>query len=239
MVRTIFWFIYFWGFLLYSTIGLKKAKALHSSEGHNINKTDRLIHSLPREWARSLIKITGSKVTVHNEQNIPVDGPVLFVANHQGNFDIPVLIGHIDKPKGFISKIEVKKLPIVRDWMEVMQCIFIDRNNRRQSVKALQDGVEKLKTGHSMVIFPEGTRSKGNKMGEFKTGSFRLAVKAEVPIVPITINGTYKIMEANGWIMKPAEVSVTVGECIPYTEYHHLNYEQLATLVKTKIEEKL
>ncbi|PMU48000.1 1-acyl-sn-glycerol-3-phosphate acyltransferase, partial [Pseudomonas sp. GP01-A3] len=83
-----------------------------------------------------------------------------------------------NKPIGFIAKMEITKLPIVPGWMEQMHCVFMDRSDRRQSLKAIKDGVEKLKNGHSLVIFPEGTRSKGTQMGEFKSGSLHLATKS-------------------------------------------------------------
>ena len=75
--------------------------------------------------------------------------------------DIPVLLGYLNKPIGFVSKAEIKKFPVVPTWMELMNCVFMDRSDRRQSLKAIKDGIELLKNGHSIVIFPEGTRSKG------------------------------------------------------------------------------
>ncbi len=96
-----------------------------------------------------------------------------------------------------------------------MNCVFMDRSNPRAGLKAIQEGVAHLKEGYSQVIFPEGSRSRGEQMGEFKPGSFKLATKARVPIVPVTINGSYNIMESHGWTIKPAVVEVSISQPIP------------------------
>ena len=150
------------------------------------------MHAMPKRWAKGIIKRTGTNVKVTGDDAIP-EGPVLFVSNHEGDFDIPVLLGFIEKPFGFMSKVEVKKVPIISEWMDVLNCVFIDRKNKRQSVLSLGECTTKLQDGHSLVIFPEGTRSKGRSINQFKTGAFRIALDAGVPIVPINIiwNGCY------------------------------------------------
>lgn len=237
MLRTIIWFGYFWGFLFWYSPALRKTRL--QAENLPLAERDQLIDYWPKKWARALIKLTGSEVQVIGEELIPKEGPVLFVSNHQGNFDVPILIGYIQKPKGFISKIEVKKMPIIGSYMEAMKCVFIDRKNKRQSVKAFQEGTQFLKEGHSLVIFPEGTRSKGKDIGEFKSGSFRLAVKSGVPIVPVTINGSYQIMEQNGFIMKPANVKVHISKPITMAEVNHLSMDELAQYVQSIIKQNL
>src|SRR5699024_1808110 len=99
-------------------------------------------------------------------------------------------MGYLGVPHGFIAKVELTKFPIVSQWMKEMKCIFMDRSDRRQSLQSIKEGINILKNGHSMVIFPEGTRSKSDAMGEFKAGSMTLATKSGVPIVPITISGS-------------------------------------------------
>lgn len=148
-----------------------------------------------------MIRLTGSTVEVIGVENIP-EKNVLFISNHQSNFDIPLIIGYLPKLKGFIAKVELEKIPIISGWMKRLGCIFLDRNNKRKSVLAFKDGIEKLKNGETLVIFPEGTRSKGKEMGEFKKGSLQLALKSGVQIVPITINGSYKLLEEKNRIRK-------------------------------------
>lgn len=167
-------------------------------------------------WARFLIMMAGVRVKVYGGEKVPSEGPVLFISNHQGNFDIPVLLGYINKSKGFLAKIELTKIPIVHSWMQKMGCVFINRSDMRQSVKAIQQCAEVLKKGQSMVIFPEGTRSKGDTMAEFKKGSLRVAEKVKIPIVPVSISGTYKIMEANKNRIQPSDVTITISDPVFY-----------------------
>ncbi len=161
-----------------------------------VAQKNKMIHEIPRKWSQTIMKITGSKIIVEGQENIP-DGPVVIVCNHVGDFDIPVLLGFVNKPFGFISKIEVSKVPILSSWMKVMNCVFLDRKDRRQSVRAIKEAAASVKEGHSLVLFPEGTRSKGGAVGEFKPGGFRIAIDANAPIVPISISGTADVFEKN------------------------------------------
>ncbi|MCA1058423.1 1-acyl-sn-glycerol-3-phosphate acyltransferase [Rossellomorea aquimaris] len=199
--------IYMGLYLLYSIPTLQKVKKL--DENLTVEKQDLIIHELPKRWSRGIMKRTGSNVHISGLKSIPV-GPVLFVANHAGDFDIPVLLGSIPKPFGFISKIEVKKLPIISDWMMMISCIFIDRKNRRQAVQSIRESVEVLKEGHSLLIFPEGTRNKGGGLKEFKTGGIRMAKDAGVPIVPIAIRGTADMFENQRRGIKPCDIYVEI-----------------------------
>lgn len=212
MVRTILWFIYFWLYLIAIEPTLIRINRL--SNMGQITERDRLTAHIAKNWARSLVKFAGVTVTITGEEKIP-SGPVLFVSNHQGNFDIPLLLGYINKPKAFIAKIELLKLPMISTWMTHMQCVFMDRSDIRQSLKVINQAADHLKEGYSMVIFPEGTRSKSETLGEFKPGSLKLGLKAGVPIVPITISGSYKIMEQNGFIIKPSHVEIIISDPIP------------------------
>ncbi|WP_246941064.1 lysophospholipid acyltransferase family protein [Bacillus pinisoli] len=237
MLRTIYGFSYMWIYLVFSIPTLRKWQR-SSFERTSVQERDQLVHALPKRWAKGVVKTTGARISVKGEEHIP-DGPVLFVANHQGNFDIPLLIGFVKKPLGFISKIEVKKLPIIAGWMEVLPCIFMDRKDRRQSVRAIQEGAELLKKGHSMVIFPEGTRSKGEPVAPFKSGSFRLATKSGVPIVPITINGSYRLFEEKGFLFQPGDVTITIHPAIYKDEYDNWDINELARIVEEKVSSEL
>lgn len=209
MIRTIVWFAYFWLYLV--MIMPKYFEANRLFKAGKIEERDRLVAEVAGKWARDLLKLAGARVQVIGADNVPADRTVLFVSNHQGNFDIPILLGSIDKPKAFVAKIEMLKLPMIRTWMKHMNCVFMDRNDMRQSLKVMNEATEYLKQGYSTVIFPEGTRSKGKAMGEFKAGSLRIAVKAGVPVVPVTIKGSYRLMENNGFLIKPAEVEVIIS----------------------------
>lgn len=106
-----------------------------------------------------------------------------------------LLIYCLDLKIGFIAKQQIRKTPLVGSWMKESRSVFIDRENPRQMVAAIDAGVENLKKGFPMVIFPEGTRSLSSTMGKFKKGSLKLATKIGAPIVPMTIDGSYRVLE--------------------------------------------
>ncbi|MEQ8154678.1 MAG: lysophospholipid acyltransferase family protein [Clostridiaceae bacterium] len=228
MLRTIIWFIYF-GLSLIGTIPklLSIKKRIESGKKAEDIET---IHKYASKWALFQIKNSGAKVKVYGQENVPKDTNVLFISNHQGNFDIPLIMAYIDKPKGFIAKIELSKFPILSTWMKYMDCVFMDRSNIRKSGEAIVEGIKLLKNGRSLVIFPEGTRSRGKGLGEFKAGSFKLATKSKVPVIPVSINGSYRLMEKNGIKITPAEVELFIH---PMIEPSKLTKEELDKLPET------
>ncbi len=237
MVRTIVWFIYFWWHLFTLQPSLCRIKAL--DKAGNIVERDALVSNKAKGWARSLVSLSGCKVEVTGEEHIPEDEAVLFVSNHQGNFDIPILLGFIKKPKAFVAKNELRKFPIIGTWMKYMNCIFMDRDNPRESIKAINHGAKILKEGYSLVIFPEGTRSKDGTLGVFKPGAFKLATKSGVCIVPVTIKGSNQIMKKGSFIIKPAEVEVVISPAIKMEQGLDKDTKALAENVRNIISENL
>ena len=235
MIRTIIWVIYLALYLIYSLPTLWKMKRIDKSM--HVEERDQLSGALPKRWSRSLVKLAGAKVNVEGLENVPKQGAVLFVSNHQGDFDIPILLGYIDKPKGFISKEEVKKVPIVGQWMTVINCVFMQRKDRRQSLQAIEEGAKMLQEGHSLVIFPEGTRSKGKEMGRFKAGSFRLALQSGVPIVPISINGSYQLFEEKK-LIRPGAVDLKIAAPIYAEQYKDMDVKEIANHIRGVIQEQ-
>ncbi|QRN84620.1 1-acyl-sn-glycerol-3-phosphate acyltransferase [Clostridia bacterium] len=237
MIRTIVWFLYF-GILLLGTLpNLLRVKS-YQAQGQ-IEKHDLLTNKVTTRWARALLRAAGARVVVQGEKKIPANQPVVFVSNHQGNFDIPLLLGYIPTPKAFVAKIELSKFPIVSNWMKQMKCVFMDRADIRQSLSVINQSANYLKQGYSTVLFPEGTRSKGNKMGEFKAGSLKLAQKAGVPIVPVAINGSYKLMEQQGFKIKPATVTITILDPIATKDLSKDQMRDLPEKIQSMIEQKL
>lgn len=207
-MRTFVWFAYFWAYLLALTPPLRRAQRL-VQEGDNEGMYAILDREIPK-WANRLMGLAGMTVTVEGRENIP-DTPCVFVSNHQGYFDIPLLLCYLDRPYGMVAKDAIEKLPLIRDWMRLLGCVFIDRNNPRQSMAALGVAAKGLTDhGRSFIIFPEGTRNRGGELLEFKNGAFRVALKSGVPIVPVCIDGSWRAMEAQGGWIKPASVKLTI-----------------------------
>jgi len=177
-----------------------------------LKQRDDLADRYTRRLARLLFYTTGSTIRIIGQENVPGDQPVLFVSNHQSHMDSLIIHGFINKPKGFVSIVEVLKIPVIRTWMKYMKCVFLDRSNTRQSLGCLEQCVEILKQGHSMVIYPEGKLNEGGAVAEFKKGCLKLAIKAEVAIVPVTIRDSYKVMNKNGSRIKAASVECIISE---------------------------
>lgn len=208
MFRSLRWYLKFVVTLVAKTPLLWQAKRILESDGQEA--FDAFCYDITSKWAKERLLDSGATVTVFDQDRVPMDRNVLFVSNHQSDFDIAIFLALINKPKGFIAKVEMEKVPLLRDWMRNIHCVFMDREDLKQSLETILAGIKLLKAGYSMVVFPEGTRSRTSVMGEFKAGSFKLATKSDAPIVPVTIHGSYKIMEGNGYVIKPAEVKVYI-----------------------------
>ncbi|PKM52617.1 MAG: 1-acyl-sn-glycerol-3-phosphate acyltransferase [Firmicutes bacterium HGW-Firmicutes-7] len=162
---------------------------------------------------------SGSNITVNGLENVERNGKaVLFVGNHKSYMDIPLLIKHIPYPLAFIAKVDLKKVPFVSQVMTLLGCLFMDRANVRQSLEIIKEGVTKLKRGESLLIFPEGTRSKSNTLLPFKQGSLKLAEKANVLIIPFALKGTDELFGNHGFRITPSNVSLTFGAPIDLSQ---------------------
>ena len=199
-------------FMLRQNGRLRAAKRL-DREG-NFAGRDRLVNEIVPRWARYCFEATGATVEVEGLEKIPADRAVAFIGNHQGCMDIPALFGFLNKPMTFVAKAELGRIPLLSDWMRLLQCTFIVRNNPRKSIQAIKDAAEGVRRGYSQVIFPEGTRSRGGPHHEFKSGSFKLAFLSKAPIVPFTIEGTYRIYEEKGKVSPGQHVRITVHDPI-------------------------
>lgn len=226
LITTLRTFGYLFGYLPFSLLQLRQIKA--KKKALTIGKYDELVQEVPKKWALGVLKRTKSSFVVSGIENLP-EGAVLFISNHEGNFDIPTLIAYIPKPFGFISKIEVKKIPLVSKWMTEMNCVFLDRTNRKSAYQSIKDSVNQLQEGHSILIFPEGTRNIGEGLNEFKAGFARIAKDANVPIVPIAIKGTSDIMEKNNNKIRPAKVQISI---LPTYSVERIQSNETSVIIK-------
>ncbi len=196
-----------------------------------------------KRWGKFIIVNTGSKVEVKikDEADFAKLGekePFVVVANHQSNMDIPLLLGYFPKSISFVAKKEMEKWPIIGLWMRKIRCVFLDRTNPREGIKTMKVGIENIKAGYSIVIFPEGTRSKDGNIGEFKKGSFKLAVDPGVKIIPITIKGTIDVLgQESKKIQKNPNIKLIIDKIIdpsnmPREEKKALNEEVRKIIIK-------
>jgi len=236
MLRTIFWYICFW-LLQIASLPFLFAYFLLGLSGRRQGQTNFLKWAT-RTWARLLIGIAGGKVEVSGMENLPAGG-VLFVANHQGAFDIPLLIGYVPGLKGFVAKKEVGRLPIAGIWMRLLGCIFLDRKDRRQSARAIARGIADLQSGRSLIVFPEGTRSQTGVMNRFKDGSFKLATRSGAAIVPLTIDGSYRLREGNRGRITPGMVRLHIHPAIRPGDLGAVEKRDLTATVQRTIASEL
>jgi len=160
--------------------------------------------------ANCILFFLGIKVHVDGLQKIPVQTNICYMANHQSMLDIVAFYGPAHLWASILAKAEVKKIPIINLWCYAFDCIFIERSSPHDAVKAILKGVERLKNGQSMLVFPEGTRSKNGKIGVLKSGSLKLATRSKAVIVPITIKGLRAGYEnLSGWKKVHAYLSIS------------------------------
>ncbi|MCR1934711.1 lysophospholipid acyltransferase family protein [Clostridium tepidum] len=232
-------FIFYLEFGLYMLLSLLRIiKLKYLKIKGNMEEVDKYINKSVVGWANFIVNGIGIRINKKGLENIP-DGPCLFVGNHQGLLDVPVIVSSLDRYVGFVAKKEMLKLKILTYWMKQIKCVFMDRENVRAAIKTINEGVDNLKNGYSMLIFPEGTRSRGENLGEFKKGSIKLGIKAGVPIVPIAIDGTYKVREANGGKIKPADVDLIVCPPIYPKELSKEEQNNLSETIKEIIQKEL
>ena len=219
-------------------INFKKPKFNRIKNRKSIKEAEDYLFIVATNWANFVLKAAGLNLTVSGRENIP-EGACLFVGNHQSDFDIPVILANMKGITGVVAKKSMIKIPIMSYWMKQIHCVFMDRENPRQALKDIAEGVEYLKNGYSMLIFPEGTRSRSNTMGEFKKGSMRLAIKAGVPIVPVTIFDTYTALEGNNGKIKKANAKLIFDKPIYLDGMSKEEKANISDVVKNIIQNNL
>ena len=169
------------------------------------------------QWAfNMIIKLAGIELTVIGEENIS-EGPVLYIGNHRSFFDVPITYPRCPIRTGYIAKKEMEKVPLLSTWMKRLHCLFLDRNDLKQGLKTILTAIEKVKSGISICIFPEGTRNKNEDeldMLPFHEGSFKIAAKTNCPIIPMAISGSADIWENHFPRVKKTHVILEYGKPI-------------------------
>ena len=171
-------------------------------------------------------------------EHIPNKNGFIMYPNHQGMYDMLALIDVCPKPLSVVAKKEVANIPLLRSVFKVDKAIFIDREDVKQSMQVIIQVAKEVSKGKNFVIFPEGTRSKkGNIVGEFKGGSFKAAMKARAPIVPVALINSFKPFDTKS--LEKVTVQVHILEPLPYEEYKDMKTTEIAEEVKRRIIEKI
>lgn len=238
MIKTVLAFLYVavsmiflfpFGFIaiLFYFLGLRKSMTL-------------AIYRIAQGWALLIIKITRCTVTVTGRENIPKKGGACFVSNHCGYFDIVILLAYCGRPIGFVAKKELGFVPFLNCWIYMIGGLFIDRSSARKAVRTINKGVQRIKSGGGMIIFPEGHRSKGRGLLPFHPGSLKLATMAEAPIIPVAIEGSYDVFEKTYRFVR-GPIKVTFCETIdtaslPSGDRKLILSDRIYSVIKEKLE---
>ena len=177
-------------------------------------------------------------VEVHGRENIPAESGFIMYGNHQGMFDVMAVVADMHHPMSAVFKTELKDIPLIREIAACLKGLPMDRDDVRQSLEVIRTVTKEIQAGRNHIIYPEGTRSKnGNVMGEFHHGSFRCATTAKCPVLPVCVIDTHKVLDQKG--SKPITVQMHYLKPIMPEEYKGMKTNQLADLVKSRIQECL
>ncbi|MEG1958104.1 MAG: lysophospholipid acyltransferase family protein, partial [Lachnospiraceae bacterium] len=203
------------------------------------DKQFRVSQTITKGVFKIILFLAGTKVKVEGIENVPKDEAVLYVSNHRSYFDIIVCYRTVPTLTSFVSKKEFEKIPCLRTWMRYMKCLFLDRENVREGLKTILQGIEQIKEGYSIFIMPEGTRNHEKEMMPFHEGSFKLAEKSGCPIIPVSISHADDIFENHfPWIRK-AKVTVCYGTPIYMKTMEKEERKRIGVYTQNRIKEML
>lgn len=194
------------------------------------------------QWGLKCIAfISGVKLTVIGEENVPKDEPVLYIGNHRSFFDVVVTYARCPGLTGYIAKDGVNKVPIFRIWMKRLHCIFLKRDDMKEGLKVILKAIEYVKSGISICIFPEGTRNKDRdnptSLLPFKEGSFKIASKTGCKIVPMALIGTADILENHFPWIHSTDIKLIYGEPIDVSALDKDQQKHVGAYCQTVVEE--
>lgn len=214
---------------------IEKARA----EGDTKTEQKKILEAC-QIWSSHIVDKFEVDYTVINPENLPMEGPVVFIANHQSYADILSFVYNIKNHQvSFIAKDNLSKIPMFGKWILRIRGLFLHRGDARESLKTINEGVEFLRQGFSLVIFPEGTRSRCSEMADFKPGSFKLATKARVPIIPVTLDGGYHTYEETGSVTKGCHIDFMVHPPIETKDMSRAELAELPNMVEKIIRDGL
>lgn len=194
------------------------------------------------QWGLKCVAfISGVKLTVIGEENVPKDEPVLYIGNHRSFFDVVVTYARCPGLTGYIAKDGVNKVPIFRIWMKRLHCIFLKRDDMKEGLKVILKAIEYVKSGISICIFPEGTRNKDREnpisLLPFKEGSFKIASKTGCKIVPMALIGTADILENHFPWIHSADIKLIYGEPIDVSALDKDQQKHVGAYCQTVVDE--
>jgi 1-acyl-sn-glycerol-3-phosphate acyltransferase len=202
------------------------------------SRTGDFLHRIARLWANSILWVSRAKVTVTGAEKLDPDRSYIYMPNHQSNADIPLLLGRLPVQFRWLAKAELFKIPIFGRAMGKVGYISIDRSDRKSAFESLARAAATIRNGTSVLIFPEGTRSRDGRILPFKKGGFVLSVDAGVPIVPIIIRGTREVNAKGSFMIRSVPVSMEILDPVETSGYTRKTKDQLLEKIRAILIEK-
>jgi 1-acyl-sn-glycerol-3-phosphate acyltransferase len=193
------------------------ACALAAVTGAAVDRSGLLAWRITRGWGRAVLALSGIRVSVHGAEHVPA-GPAVFAANHGSALDIPILFGFLPAPFRIIHKRSLYLVPVLGLYLLLAGHVGIDRSNPFRARRSLDAAARRIAEGTSVVVFPEGTRSTDEAVRHFKRGSFVLAVRAGVPVVPVSLVGVKRVAPGGFLQLRPGTVGLALHAPRPTTD---------------------
>jgi 1-acyl-sn-glycerol-3-phosphate acyltransferase len=179
-----------------------------------VDRSGKTFHAMGRAWSKFILGLYGVKITTKGEEVLDPESHYIYISNHASAFDIPAVIVGIPDDIRFVLKKELTRIPIWGWALKYGHYVTIDRGKARDAMKSLDEAAERMRNGASVILFAEGTRTRDGKLQPFKRGAFTLAVKAGIPIVPVTINNTFKILPKGSLRVQPSTIELVFSNPI-------------------------
>jgi len=224
-----------WTSIVVTTVGLGTLAFITFPFDRNGN----IVHHYARWWARIQLLVSGVRVKVKGLEHLDKESPHIYMSNHQGSYDIFALLSCLPVQFRWIAKKELFAIPIFGWAMRAANYISIDRSGKRKALESIERAANKIRGGVSVVVFPEGTRSRNGSLQPFKRGGFTLAIKSGVPIIPITINGSWDVMPRDSMRVQPGGIRVSIDSAIQTTSLSLRERDVLMEKVKETLEKNL
>ena len=185
-----------------------------------------------------ILAIAMVRVKASGLNNI-LDEPAIYAANHASQLDIPIMCTRVNRPMFFIAKIELKKVPILSQYIKVVGMILVDRKNRERAMASMRTAIQDIQGGKSIAAFPEGTRTKTGELLPFKKGIFTISKEGRIPIVPIALIGSAKALASGSFFLRPASVELRVLPALNSEEFFNMSIEEMANHTRSLIQQEI
>jgi len=203
------------------------------------DRTGAMQHWCARWWCRLIAWTIGARIRVHGTENVRADGSYVYMANHSSLIDTPAMFAYLPYQFKIMAKKELFYIPFMGWHLWTSGNFPVDRSDGRKTARSLRAVIEGIRAGKSLVVFPEGTRTPDGKLQDFKPGAFKIALRAGVPIVPVTIRGTFKLLPKTTLAPRPGRVEVIIGEPIATSDYNEKRLGELIERTRAAIQSKL